>query len=268
MTKTITLCSGKGGVGKTVLASCLARIIQQEEHATVLMLDLDPSVQGLTLLLFQNKYELDHVPLSFSQYLNDSEAVEKDLFDALHKAITSDGHAGPLYALYRRLENVFAIPFSTDSERPDWTQFAYLDFDVVSTKLQKLLAAAESLNIDYVIIDTQAGPGSLSLAAATLSDVNLILLEEDDISWRTALNLLLEISDLNKRLQRRSRSYFLANKASAELVDTVGKLKSFSFLPPLPYDAWMQKLFAKATSAALDKEFENTDFFRQARTRV
>jgi len=119
-----------------------------------------------------------------------------------------------------------------------------------------------------VIIDTQAGPGSLSLAAATLSDVNLILLEEDDISWRTALNLLLEISDLNKRLQRRSRSYFLANKASAELVDTVGKLKSFSFLPPLPYDAWMQKLFAKATSAALDKEFENTDFFRQARTRV
>ncbi len=269
MTKTITLCSGKGGVGKTVLASCLARIIQQEERANVLMLDLDPSVQGLTLLLFQNKYELDHVPLSFAEYLNGGEAVEKDFLDGLHKAVTSDGHAGPLYALYRRLENTFAVPFSTESERPDWTQCAHLDFDMVSNKLQKLLTAAtEMLNIDYVIIDTQAGPGSLSLAAATLSDVNLILLEEDDISWRTALNLLLEISDLNRRLQRRSRSYFLANKASAELIDTAGKLKAFSFLPPLPYDAWMQKLFAKATSAALDKEFENTDFFRQARTRV
>ena len=269
MTKTITLCSGKGGVGKTVLASCLARIIQQEEHANVLLLDLDPSVQGLTLLLFQNKYELDHVPLSFAEYLDGGETVEKDLFDALHKAVTSDGHAGPLYALYRRLENVFAIPFSTDSERPDWTQFTHLDFDVVSTKLQKLLAtAADSLNLHYIIIDTQAGPGSLSLAAATLSDVNLILLEEDDISWRTALNLLLEISDLNKRLQRRSRSYFLANKASADLIDTVGKLKAFSFLSPLQYDAWMQKLFAKATSATLGKEFENTDFFRQVRTHV
>src|ERR1700751_4015489 len=112
-------------------------------------------------------------------------------------------------------------------------------------KLQKLLIAASSiLNIGYIIIDTQAGPGSLSLAAATLSDINLILLEEDDISWRTALNLLLEISDLNKRLQPRSRSYFLANKASAELIETAGKLKAFSFLPPLPYDAWMQKLFA------------------------
>lgn len=269
MMKTITLCSGKGGVGKTVLASCLARIIQQEERAKILLLDLDPSVQGLTLLLFQNKYELDHVPLSFSEYLDGSEVVEKDFFDALQKAVSSDRHAGPLYTLYRRLEHIFAIPFSTESERPDWMQLAHLDFDVVSMKLQKLLAtAANTLNFDYIVIDTQAGPGSLSLAAATLSDVNLILLEEDDISWRTALNLLLEISDLNKRLQRRSRSYFLANKASAELVDTVGKLKAFSFLSPLPYDAWMQKLFAKATSTALEKEFENTDFFRQSRTRV
>lgn len=269
MTKTITLCSGKGGVGKTVLASCLARIIQQEEQARVLLLDLDPSVQGLTLLLFQNKYELDHVPLSFAQYLNGSEAMEKDLLEALQKAVTSDGHGDPLHALYRRLDNVFAIPFSTESERPDWTQFAHLDFDIASSKLQTLLAVANSvLNIDYVVMDTQAGPGSLSFAAATLSDVNLILLEEDDISWRTALNLLLEISDLNRQLQRRSRSYFLANKASADLVEIADKLKAFSFLSPLPYDAWMQKLFAKATSAALEKEFENTDFFRQVRTRV
>ena len=267
--KTITLCSGKGGVGKTVLASSLARIIQQEEQANVLLLDLDSSVQGLTLLLFQNKYELDHVPLSLVEYLNGGEAIEKDLFDALHKVMTGDGHAGPLYTLYRRSENIFAIPFSTDSERPDWMQFAQLDFDVVSAKLQKLLAtAAQLLNISYVIIDTQAGPGSLNFVASTLSDVNLILLEEDDISWRTALNLLLEISDLNKRLQRRSRSYFLANKASVELVDTAGKLKAFSFLSPLPYDAWMQKLFAKATSTVLEKEFENTDFFRQVRVRL
>ena len=94
------------------------------------------------------------------------------------------------------------------------------------------------------------------------------VLEEDDISWRTAFNLLLEISDINKRLQRRSHSYFLANKAGTDLIDVAGKLKVFSFLPPLPHDVWMQKLFAKATSAALEKEFENTDFFRQTRSRV
>jgi len=269
MTKTITLCSGKGGVGKTVLTTCLARIIQQEEHSNVLLIDLDPSVQGLTFLTFQNKYELDHIPLSFANYLSGGDTVEKDLFDALGKAIVSDGHAGPLHALYRRLGNIFVIPFSSESERPDWKQFSSLDFEYVGEKLKRLLTfAAEALNVGYIILDTQAGPGSLSLAAATLSDVNVIVLEEDDISWRTALNLLLEISALNKRLQRRSRSYFLANKAGTELLDTAGKLKAFSFLPPLPYDAWMQKLLAKATSAALEKEFEHTDFFRQARARV
>jgi cellulose biosynthesis protein BcsQ len=269
MVRTITLCSGKGGVGKTVLTTCLARIIQQEEHGNVLLFDLDPSVQGLTLLSFQNKYELDHVPFSLTDYLAGGESVEKDFFDALQKATSGESHSGSLYTLYRRVENVFVVPFSTESERPDWTQFAQIDFDYVGEKLKHLLSfAAESLNVRYVLLDTQAGPSSLSLAAATLSDLSIIVLEEDDISWRTALNLLLEISDINKRLQRRSRSYFLANKSGTELADVASKLKAFSFLPPLPNDVWMQKLIAKATSAALEKEFENTDFFRQARSRV
>jgi cellulose biosynthesis protein BcsQ len=269
MVKTITLCSGKGGVGKTVLTTCLARIIQQEERCNVLLFDLDPSVQGLTLLTFQNKYELDHVPFSLTDYLSGGESVEKEFFDTLRKAMGGEGHTGSLHALYRRVENVFVVPFSTESERPDWTQFAQIDFEYVSDKLKRLLSfATESLNVGYILLDTQAGPGSLSLAAATLSDLSIIVLEEDDISWRTAFNLLLEISDINKRLQRRSHSYFLANKAGTDLIDIASKLKVFSFLPPLPHDGWMQKLFAKATSAALEKEFENTDFFRQARSRV
>jgi cellulose biosynthesis protein BcsQ len=64
MLRTITLCSGKGGVGKTLLATTLARIIQQEENCNVLLADLDVSVRGLTLLAFQNKIELDQVPAS------------------------------------------------------------------------------------------------------------------------------------------------------------------------------------------------------------
>ncbi len=267
--KTITLCSGKGGVGKTMITTCLARIIQQEEHGKVLLFDLDPSVQGLTLLTFQNKYELDHVPFSLSDYLAGGEAAEKDFFDTLQQATAGESHSGSLHTLYRRLENIFVVPFSTESERPDWTQFAQIEFDYVSDKLRRLLAfAAQSLHVDYILLDTQAGPNSLSLAAATLSDISIIVLEEDDISWRTALNLLLEISDLNKRLQRRSHSYFLANKSGPELADAASKLKAFSFLPPLPHDVWLQKLFSKATSAALGKEFENTDFFRQARSSV
>jgi cellulose biosynthesis protein BcsQ len=268
MAKTITLCSGKGGVGKTVLAACLARIIQREENCNVILVDLDLSVRGLTLLTFQNKYELDHVPVSLSDYLDGGEAADRSFFEVLHQAIAGDHH-NPLPALYRRMEHVFVIPSSTETERPDWTQLSRVDFNYVGEKLKQFQSFVSELpNVGYIIFDAQAGPGALSLAAATLSDMNVIILEEDDISWRAALNLLLEISDLNKRTQRRSRSYFLANKASSDLLDAATKLKAFSFLPPLPYDAYMQKLFAHATAAALEKEFEGTDFFRQSRERV
>lgn len=269
MLRTITLCSGKGGVGKTVLATSLARIIKREEDCNVLLVDLDVSVRGLTLLAFQNKYALDQVPVSLIDYLSAESTGEPGLFAELRKSLPVNGETETRPSLYQRLEKVFILPSSTESERPDWTQLARLELDHALAKLEQLQAfARESLNVGYLIFDTQAGLGSLSLAAATLSDINLIVLEEDDISWRTALTMFLEITDLNKRWQKRSRSYFLANKVNSGLLEVGGKLKAFSFLPPLPYDAWMQKLFAQATSAVLEREFESSDFFRQVHSRL
>ena len=277
--RTITLCSGKGGVGKTLLATSLGRIIQRKEKCNVLLVDLDLSVRGLTLLAFQNKYELDQLPLSLTDYLEDSRGEQPALFQELQKGLAREDHAAEnttedaqgaeAPSTYQRMDGLFIIPSSTESERPDWMQFNRLELDEAVDKLGKLHEfAATALNVDYLIFDTQAGLGSLSLAAATLSDLNLIVLEEDDISWRTALNTLMEISDLNKRLQRKSRSYFLANKVSIGMLDAADKLKAFSFLPPVPFDAWMQKLFAHDTAAVLDKEFESSDFFKQVESQV
>lgn len=269
MLRTIAFCSGKGGVGKTLLATCLARIIRREEDCNVLLVDLDVSVRGLTLLAFQNKYELDQVPISLIDYLLGGPNVEKELFQGLHEALTADGEEGRQNSPYRRLEKVFILPASTESERPDWTQFARIEFDHAMERLKQLQAfATASHDVGYIIFDTRAGLGSLSLAAATLSDVNLIVLEEDNISWRAALNMLLEITDLNKRLGRRSKNYFMANKVSVGFLEAAGKLKAFSFLPPILYDRWVQRLLARDTSAALEREFENTNFFHHVHSRV
>ena len=124
------------------------------------------------------------------------------------------------------------------------------------------------MHVDYVIFDTQAGLGGLSLVATTLSDINLIVLEEDDISWRTALTTLMEVSAFNKRLKRKSHNYFLANKVSTGLLDVADRLRAFSFLPPVPFDAWVQKLLAHATTAAMEKDFETSDFFKQVESQV
>ena len=284
--RTITLCSGKGGVGKTLLATSLGKIIQRQEQCNVLLVDLDLSVRGLTLLAFQNKYELDQLPFSLTDYFYLEDGEQPALFRELQKGLvrnnseheerqerrerpfeTAQAAAGT--STYERLDGLFIIPSSTESERPDWMPLHHLALDETTDKLGKLHQfITSSLPIDYVIFDTQAGLGSLSLAATTLSDMNLIVLEEDDISWRTALNALMEISALNKRLQRKSHSYFLANKVSSGMLDVADKLKAFSFLPPVPFDAWVQKLFAHATTAVLEKDFENSDFFKQVESRV
>ncbi len=287
--RTITLCSGKGGVGKTLLATTLGRIIQRDEDCKVLLVDLDLSVRGLTLLAFQNKYQLDQLPLSLTEYLANGQDDTPALFGELRKGLSVNGSGGDKDAVdrspdqagiraasqaggqstYQRLNGFFILPSSTESERPDWTQFNHLELDQAIDKLDRLHRfVAESLDVGYLIFDTQAGLGSLSLAAATLSDLNLIVLEEDDISWRTALSMLMEISELNKRLQHKSRSYFLANKVSTGMLDASDKLKAFSFLPPVPFDTWMQKLFAHDTAAVLEKDFEGSDFFRQVASRV
>lgn len=280
--RTITLCSGKGGVGKTLLATSLGRIIQRQEKCNVLLVDLDLSVRGLTLLAFQNKYELGRLPFSLTDYFYSEDGDQPALLHELQKGLAqNNGHAEESPELmaqvtastktstYERLDGLFIIPSSTESERPDWTPLHHLELTETVEKLGKLYEfATSSLHVDYIIFDTQAGLGSLSLAATTLSDMNLIVLEEDDISWRTSLNALMEISALNKRLQRKSHSYFLANKVSSSMMDVADKLKAFSFLPPVPFDAWVQKLFAHATTTVLEKDFEGSDFFKQVESQV
>lgn len=269
MLRTLALCSGKGGVGKTLLATSLARIIQREEDCNVVLVDLDLSVRGLTLLAFQNKYALDQVPVALTDYLSGGPDKEQELFEELYKSVPGNGHVETPRSLYRRLEKVFILPASTESERQDWGQFTHMELDQAVEKLGRLQTfVLESLNVEYLIFDTQAGLGSLSLAATTLSDMNLVVLEEDDISWRTALTVFLEITALNKQLRKRARNYFLANKVTPGLLDTADKLKAFSFLPPVPYDSWMHKLFAHSTSAVLEREFENSDFFRYVHDHV
>ena len=278
--RTITLCSGKGGVGKTLLAASLGKIIQRQEKCNVLLVDLDLSVRGLTLLAFQNKYELDQLPFSLTDYFYLEDGDQPELLHALHRGLTRNNGNGEEsqeimvqatagQPTYERLDGLFIIPSSTENERPDWTPLHHLELNETIDKLGKFYEfATSSLPIDYVIFDTQAGLGSLSLAATTLSDMNLIVLEEDDISWRTALNAFMEISTLNKRLQRKSHSYFLANKVSSSMLDAADKLKAFSFLPPVPFDAWVQKLFAHATITVLENDFEGSDFFKQVESRV
>lgn len=267
--RTITLCSGKGGVGKTLLAASLGRVMSQKTSANVLLVDGDFSTRGLTLLAFPNLHQFNQVPVSLSDFLcsQDGDDAHPPLFSELQRGIGgNDATATPdadQPVPYRYAEGLFVLPFSTENERPDWERLHHLSLEDAVHKLGQLQDfAVTSLDVDYLIFDTQAGLGSLSLAAAVLSDVNIIMLEEDNVSWRASLSMYMEISDLNRRLRRRTRSYFLANKVSRGMLDVSEKLRAFSFLPAMRFDTWMHELYSHDSACVSDEAFESTDFFR------
>lgn len=281
--KTLTLCSGKGGVGKTLLATSLGRCIPRRTDANVLLIDLDFSTRGLTLLAFRYQNDLDRAPVSLGDFLsfqagNDDQPSP---FVELQTHFTSSNAAPggspesaadaekPGFASYPGLKGLCILPFSKDDDHLEWLASRRLPLEDTVEQLRRLQEfAATSLDVDYLIFDAPPGLETLSLAPAAISDVNLILLEEDSVSWKTALSMYMKISEINKRLHGRPSAYFVANKVSLGMLDLAHKLKTFSFLSLLPFDAWMHELYAHDTMAVLGGDFLASDFFKRVESDI
>lgn len=281
--KTLTLCSGKGGVGKTLLATSLGRCIPRRTDANVLLIDLDFSTRGLTLLAFRYQNDLDRAPVSLGDFLsfqagNDDQPSP---FVELQTHFTSSNAApggspesaadeeNPGFASYPGLKGLCILPFSKDDDHLEWLASRRLPLEDTVEQLRRLQEfAATSLDVDYLIFDAPPGLETLSLAPAAISDVNLILLEEDSVSWKTALSMYMKISEINKRLHGRPSAYFVANKVSLGMLDLAHKLKTFSFLSLLPFDAWMHELYAHDTMAVLGGDFLASDFFKRVESDI
>ena len=281
--KTLTLCSGKGGVGKTLLATSLGRCIPRRTDANVLLIDLDFSTRGLTLLAFRYQNDLDRAPVSLGDFLsfqagNDDQPSP---FVELQAHFTSANAAPggspetaadaekPGFASYPGLKGLCILPFSKDEDHLEWLASRRLPLEDTVEQLRRLQEfASTSLDVDYLIFDAPPGLETLSLAPAAISDVNLILLEEDNVSWKTALSMYMKISEINKRLHGRPSAYFVANKVSLGMLDLAHKLKTFSFLSLLPFDAWMHELYAHDTMSVLGGDFLASDFFKRVESDI
>ena len=281
--KTLTLCSGKGGVGKTLLATSLGRCIPRRTDTNVLLIDLDFSTRGLTLLAFRYQNDLDRAPVSLGDFLsfhagNDDQPSP---FVALQAHFSSydpapdgspesaaDGE-NPGFASHPGLKGLCILPFSKDDDHLEWLASRRLSLEDTVEQLRRLQEfVATSLDVDYLIFDAPPGLETLSLAPAAISDVNLILMEEDNVSWKTGLSMYMKISEINKRLHGRPSAYFVANKVSPGMLDLAHKLKTFSFLSLLPFDAWMHELYAHDTISVLGGDFLASDFFKRVESDV
>ncbi len=174
MTKTISICSGKGGTGKTIISACLAYLLYKE-NKKILLIDGDLSVRGLSALLY-----LDSGSRKLTDGISLSDLINKDkAFDFEEDVISFVDYRGLFKVLpsSKRIDDIIK-----------YDELLHLSPDIESRLSRYLSIIKNEYDFDYIIIDSRAGTDSTTLAFAKISDVIILVGEDDEISTVTTKN--------------------------------------------------------------------------------
>jgi cellulose biosynthesis protein BcsQ len=203
----LSLLSGKGGSGKTVLSLSIAKVLA-EAGFKVLLVDLDTATHGATYF-FESELDKNNICL----------------LDILAMDV-SKKH------LLKTKDNFYFVPSTLSPEKVDF------EYDKIKEEegFEKLFDP-NIIEVDFeiVIFDCQAGYSDLAKMAAGISHQNLIVLEADAVSSSALRVLHLQIG----KILNRSNSWQLFNKLTEEERPIYEKVLGgtlFSSLPPIPFD--------------------------------
>ncbi|MDC5704754.1 ParA family protein [Vibrio europaeus] len=181
--KIINVISGKGGTGKTLLTAVLADMLGNEGYS-VLVIDLDVFVRGLTSLLYFHKKETIQLTqenkMSVAEYF-----IDKGDVDISGKSKFSIER----YRSFDVLPSVSRVDeiLNFKDIMPDNKSEAR---DIVSSMLKTI-----DKDYDFIILDSRAGYDELISATHYLSDLSICVEEEDDISKITSDNLVKQLEE-------------------------------------------------------------------------
>lgn len=204
MGKIISIVSGKGGVGKSTVASCLGTALARRDRLVVLV-DCDAGLRSLDLMLGIA-----------------SETVF-DLSDIL------EGNCTPAKATYpvpgQKGLYVIAAPYKAEY---------ILDIQGISNLIKNL-----SLYYDYVLLDSPAGIGDGFKAATSVCDMALVVTTCDPVSIRDAGNVgrLLNSMGIQRRLVINKVNYNLIKKYFFPNLDAVIDETSMKLIAAIPDDS-------------------------------
>lgn len=143
----VTICSGKGGVGKSVMAANIAYLLSKLNYS-VLLWDADKYFPNQHLLL----------------------GVEPPvrLFDVYTGSVTVDT---AIYGVYENFSLLADMPAAMHGEKFD-------DNEIINTYRQII----NLTDFDFIIIDTPAGLSYETLQCANLSDLNFVVINDEPTS--------------------------------------------------------------------------------------
>ncbi|MFA7325605.1 MAG: P-loop NTPase [Candidatus Kapaibacterium sp.] len=153
-TKFITICSGKGGVGKSFVAANLAYLLSQK--GKTLLWDSNLNFPNLHLILGVDP------PLRLNDYISSNVKFKDTIFK-----------------VKQDFDLIIDSPLSDrlDSEHSEKFYEIYQEIKALDT-------------YDYVVIDTMPGAGELVLESCILSDLSIVLITDEPTTIVDSYGLL------------------------------------------------------------------------------
>lgn len=207
----MNIISGKGGTGKTLLTAVLAEMIA-DQRASVLVVDLDVFVRGLTALLYFKKNETIKIT-------QNNECPVSDFFKYKGKII----------------KNISICKYSSFDVVPSVSKVNdILNFnDIMPNSVDEAKEILEIMlkyipeQYEYIFFDSRAGFDELIAATHQVSDFSLCVDEDDDISKITSDNLIeqLKKDGINKPIFRiRNKTRNMKKEYSFSGIDFIGSI--------------------------------------------
>lgn len=196
--KLLSIQSGKGGTGKTLITASLGYLLAHCGYKTLLV-DTDLITRGLSFYLMSD--EPYRAKFGLSDYLNKPLEFSMENLVNIRSPFCNS--------------NLFFLPSSSklQSHKPD--HYLKNNFqELLATELPKLFDLAfEKLKFDYLICDTPGGTSSISYTVANLVNGYVIVTEADKTSWDVSELLINSIDEFTyKKLSDPARIGFILNK--------------------------------------------------------
>lgn len=214
----LSLLSGKGGSGKTVIALSFCRVLSDAGIKTLLV-DLDIATHGATYF-FENSLNQNEKSLS--------------VFDIYHE----NELRGTPITINKNFDFIPSISQITKKNKFDISFNDKILFDRLN---QFFLNKIKEYSA--IVFDCQAGYSRLCELAINLSDHNLLVLEPDAVSSAAIRVLYLQLGDILKP----KTTWQVFNKlteAERPVYEKVTGGTFFTNLPPIPFDWGVRAAFA------------------------
>lgn len=228
MAQIISIVSGKGGSGKSLLTAVLGRALAREGKK-VLLIDMDIFVRGLTVMLYSFKKTTpsDNNYATVSELLGifEEDSASKPPIQIDNKILIERFFECDVLPAVRNV----AYPLDYDDRNLSEEVFCET---VVQSLLDKVLEG-----YDYIFMDCRAGMDSLVAAICKKSNIVISVAENDEIGRQTNSNLV-KFIQYHKKI---GVVYSILNKTSkiSNYDDVKARSKEraeFSVLGIIPFD--------------------------------